>query len=85
ISNTNILFYNTLFDENASCHLAIGNAYAFNLVGGKTMSKEELAENGANASITHNDFMIGSAELDIDGITADGRHEPIFRKGNWAF
>ncbi|PES70129.1 aminopeptidase [Bacillus cereus] len=85
ISNTNILFYNTLFDENASCHLAIGSAYAFNLVGGKTMSKEELAENGANTSITHNDFMIGSAELDIDGITADGRHEPIFRKGNWAF
>ncbi|MGG0185447.1 aminopeptidase [Bacillus rhizoplanae] len=85
ISNTNILFYNTLFDENASCHLAIGNAYAFNLDGGKTMSKEELAENGANSSITHVDFMIGSAELDIDGITADGTHEPIFRKGNWAF
>ena len=85
ISNTNILFYNTLFDENASCHLAIGNAYAFNLDGGKTMSKEEFAENGANSSITHVDFMIGSAELDIDGITADGTHEPIFRKGNWAF
>ena len=85
ISNTNILFYNTLFDENASCHLAIGNAYAFNLDGGKTMSKEELAENGANSSITHVDFMIGSGELDIDGITADGTHEPIFRKGNWAF
>ncbi|MCP1122115.1 aminopeptidase [Bacillus sp. 3103sda1] len=85
ISNTNILFYNTLFDENASCHLAIGNAYAFNLDGGKTMSKEELAENGANSSITHVDFMIGSAELDIDGITADDTHEPIFRKGNWAF
>ncbi|WP_440604280.1 aminopeptidase [Bacillus sp. GB_SG_008] len=85
ISNTNILFYNTLFDENASCHLAIGNAYAFNLDGGKTMSKEELEDNGANSSITHVDFMIGSAELDIDGITADGTHEPIFRKGNWAF
>ncbi|MGG2093990.1 aminopeptidase [Bacillus sp. S13(2024)] len=85
ISNTNILFYNTLFDENASCHLAIGNAYAFNLDGGKTMSKEEFTENGANSSITHVDFMIGSAELDIDGITADGTHEPIFRKGNWAF
>ncbi|MGG2067423.1 aminopeptidase [Bacillus sp. S14(2024)] len=85
ISNTNILFYNTLFDENASCHLAIGNAYAFNLDGGKTMSKEEFTENGANSSITHVDFMIGSAELDIDGITADGTHEPLFRKGNWAF
>lgn len=85
ISNTNILFYNTLFDENASCHLAIGNAYAFNLDGGKTMSKEELEANGANTSITHVDFMIGSGELDIDGITTDGTHEPIFRKGNWAF
>jgi aminopeptidase len=49
------------------------------------MTKEELAENGANASITHEDFMIGSGELDIDGITADGKQEPIFRKGNWAF
>ena len=85
ISNTNILFYNTLFDENASCHLAIGNAYAFNLDGGKIMSKEELEANGANTSITHVDFMIGSGELDIDGITTDGTHEPIFRKGNWAF
>ena len=85
ISNTNILFYNMLFDENASCHLAIGHAHATNLIGGKTMTKEELAENGANSSIIHEDFMIGSAKLNIDGITADGTHEPIFRKGNWAF
>ncbi|PEE36637.1 aminopeptidase, partial [Bacillus pseudomycoides] len=85
ISNTNILFYNTLFDENASCHLAIGHAHATNLIGGKTMTEEEFAENGANSSITHEDFMIGSAKLNIDGITADGTHEPIFRKGNWAF
>lgn len=85
ISNTNILFYNTLFDENASCHLAIGNAYAFNLEGGKTMSKEELEKHGANSSITHEDFMIGSAELDIDGIKEDGTREPVFKKGNWAF
>ncbi|PFD98407.1 aminopeptidase [Bacillus cereus] len=85
ISNTNILFYNMLFDENASCHLAIGHAHATNLIGGKTMTKEELAENGANSSIIHEDFMIGSAKLNIDGITADGTHEPIFCKGNWAF
>jgi len=83
ISNTNILFYNTLFDENASVHLAIGSAYAFNLDGGKTMTPEELEAHGANQSLTHNDFMIGSAEMDIDGITEDGSIIPIFRKGDW--
>ncbi|MFS0782552.1 aminopeptidase [Bacillus sp. 1P06AnD] len=85
ISESNILYYNTLFDENASNHLAIGSAYAFNLDGGKTMSREELNENGANESITHVDFMIGSDQMDIDGITEDGKEEPIFRNGNWAF
>lgn len=85
ISQSNILFYNTLFDENASNHLAIGSGYAFNIEGGKTMSPEELEENGVNASITHNDFMIGSAEMDIDGIMKDGTVVPVFRKGNWAF
>ena len=85
ISNLNIIFYNTLFDENASCHLAIGNAYASCLEGGTTRSKEELVENGANQSITHVDFMIGSADLDIDGETEDGQLEVVFRNGNWAF
>ncbi|MEH7118170.1 aminopeptidase [Neobacillus vireti] len=85
ISQSNVLFYNTLFDENASNHLAIGSAYAFCIEGGKQMSSEELAQNGLNESITHVDFMIGSAEMDIDGITADGSTEPIFRAGNWAF
>lgn len=85
ISQSNILFFNTLFDENASNHLAIGSAYAFCIEGGKKMSKEELAENGLNESITHVDFMIGSAEMDIDGITTDGKVEAVFRKGNWAF
>lgn len=85
ISQSNILFYNTLFDENASNHLAIGSAYAFCIEGGKNMSPEELKENGLNESITHVDFMIGSAEMDIDGIFADGKSEPVFRKGNWAF
>ena len=85
ISNSNLLFYNTLFDENASNHLAIGSAYAFCLKGGKKMSREELAENGLNESITHVDFMIGSDKMDIDGVREDGTIEPIFRKGNWAF
>ncbi|MBS4198342.1 aminopeptidase [Bacillus sp. FJAT-49732] len=85
ISQSNILFYNTLFDENASNHLAIGSAYAFCLDGGKKMSQEELAEKGLNSSITHVDFMIGSAEMDIDGITDEGVAEPIFRNGDWAF
>lgn len=85
ISQSNILFFNTLFDENASNHLAIGSAYAFCIEGGKTMSSEELKANGLNESITHVDFMIGSAKMDIDGITADGKSEPVFRAGNWAF
>ena len=85
ISNSGLLFYNTLFDENASNHLAIGSAYAFCLEGGKTMSREELEANGLNQSITHVDFMIGSAEMNIDGITEDGTVEPLFRNGNWAF
>jgi aminopeptidase len=84
ISESNILFFNTLFDENASNHLAIGSGYAFNVEGGKTMSPEELAAAGVNASITHVDFMIGSAEMDIDGISKDGSVVPVFRKGNWA-
>lgn len=84
ISDTGLVFYETLFDENASNHLAIGNAYAFCLEGGKSMSKEELETNGLNQSMTHVDFMIGSPEMDIDGITADGAREPIFRGGNWA-
>ncbi|WP_442598042.1 aminopeptidase [Neobacillus sp. D3-1R] len=85
ISQSNILFYNTLFDENASNHLAIGSAYAFCIEGGKQMTPEQLEEKGLNESLTHVDFMIGSAEMDIDGITADGKVEAVFRSGNWAF
>lgn len=85
ISQSNILFYNTLFDENASNHFALGSAYAFCLEGGKTMEREELEKNGLNQSITHVDFMVGSEQMDIDGIKEDGTIEPIFRKGNWAF
>ncbi|MEK4387404.1 aminopeptidase [Solibacillus sp. FSL W7-1464] len=85
ISQSNILFYNTLFDENASNHLAIGSAYAFCIEGGKTMSRDELKANGLNESITHVDFMIGSEQMNIDGITEDEQAEPVFRNGNWAF
>lgn len=85
ISDSNILYYNTLFDENASNHLAIGGAYAFCLQDGKKMSQDELKAQGLNTSITHVDFMIGSAEMDIYGVTAEGNREPVFHKGNWAF
>ncbi|QHT59100.1 aminopeptidase [Paenibacillus lycopersici] len=83
ISDTNIIFYNTLFDENASCHLAIGKAYAFCIEGGKEMNEEQQIAAGLNTSLVHVDFMIGSAELDIDGIRADGTAEPLMRGGNW--
>lgn len=85
ISESNILYFNTLFDENASNHLAIGSAYAFCLEGGKDMTQEQLSERGLNTSVTHVDFMIGSGEMDIFGITADGKEEPVFKNGNWAF
>ncbi|MBU9724276.1 MULTISPECIES: aminopeptidase [Bacillaceae] len=85
ISQSGILFYNTLYDENASNHLALGSAYPTNVKGGAQMTKEELEENGINTSITHVDFMMGSGEMDIDGIKEDGTVEPVFRKGEWAF
>lgn len=85
ISESGILYYTTLYDENASCHLAIGSSYASNLEGGKTMSPEELAARGMNASMTHVDFMMGSPETSIYGITANGNREPVFLNGDWAF
>lgn len=84
ISNTNILFYNTLFDENASCHIALGSAYAFSVEGGKEMSREELENAGLNDSISHVDFMVGSDKLNIYGIDDEGTETQIFSKGNWA-
>ncbi|MGE5703686.1 MAG: aminopeptidase [Clostridia bacterium] len=84
ISLSNLIFYNTLFDENASNHLAIGKAYPTCLEGGTSMGPEELAKHGLNESLTHVDFMIGSAEMNIDGETAEGTREPLFRNGNWA-
>jgi len=79
------LFYNTLFDENASCHIAIGRAYRFSLTGGEELNDEEFMAAGGNISLNHVDFMIGSPQLDIDGITKDGTHEPVLRQGEWAF
>lgn len=83
ISQRKILFYNTLFDENASCHIAIGNSYRDTIVGGEDMTEEEFAAAGGNKSLTHVDFMIGSDKLDIDGVKADGSRVPVFRKGEW--
>lgn len=82
--NTGTPVRNTLFDENASCHLAIGRAYPICLEGGATMSADELAANGANTSLAHVDFMIGSDKLDIDGETAAGELVPVLRAGMWA-
>ena len=84
ISQSGILFYNTLYDENASSHLAIGRAYRNCIAGCEDASEEEFAARGGNTSANHLDFMIGSAEIDIDGITADGRREPVMRGGEWA-
>lgn len=84
ISQSGVTFFNTLFDENASNHLAIGQAYAFSIEGGIEMSQEELKEAGLNRSDVHVDFMIGSNKMNIDGIREDGTRVPIFRDGEWA-
>ncbi len=85
ISNSNIIFYNTLFDENAACHLAFGRSYPICLVNGENLSDEELLNKGANDSIIHVDFMIGTKDLDIVGYTSDNKEIKIFTNGNWAF
>ena len=82
ISNSNILFYNTLFDENASCHLALGRAYAMNLKGGTAMKQEELSAAGANNSMTHVDFMFGSADMKVVGVREDGSEVLVMNEGN---
>jgi aminopeptidase len=84
ISASGVLFFNTLFDENAACHIALGQCYADCIKGGQAMSPEELAAKGGNKSLIHVDWMIGSDELDIDGIGQDGSVTPVFRKGEWA-
>lgn len=84
ISTSNIIFYNTLFDENASCHLAFGKAYPTSLQGGEGMTEEELEMAGVNNSLTHEDFMIGSSDLSIVGTTHDDEKIQIFKDGEWA-
>ena len=83
ISNQNLLFYNTLFDENAACHIAFGEAYPC-IEGGRSMTKEERTARGLNDSITHVDFMVGTPDLSIVGTTADGREIPVFVDGNFS-
>lgn len=85
INNSGILFYNTLFDENCCCHLALGRGFNNTLKGFENMTNEECKKAGINDSAIHVDFMIGSSDLEIDGITESGETIPVFRNGNWAF
>jgi len=84
IRNSGILFYNTLFDENASCHLALGRGFSNCLENYEQYTLEQAREKGINESMIHEDFMIGSEDLCITGITEDGREVPIFVNGDWA-
>jgi len=84
ISQSGILFYNTLFDENAASHIALGQCYADCFVDGKQLTPEQIQAQGGNKSLIHIDWMIGSAEIDIDGVKADGSRVPVMRKGEWA-
>lgn len=85
IRESGVLFYDTLYDENASCHLALGVGFPECIEGGYDMSKEELLEHGVNVSSTHVDFMIGTDDIDITGITPDGREVVIFQNGQWSW
>jgi aminopeptidase len=85
ISNSGILWYNTLYDENASCHLAVGRAYSTCVDGVDGKTEEELNAMGINQSLTHEDFMIGSSDLEIIGVTHDGKEISVFKNGNFAF
>ena len=85
ISNQGILYYNTLFDENASCHLALGDCYPNTVKGGELLERDELLEKGGNHSANHVDFMFGTADMEIIGVTKNGEQHPIFRNGNFVF
>lgn len=84
ISKSGLLFFNTLFDENAACHIALGQCYSKCFVNGDKLTPEQVAAQGGNKSLIHIDWMIGSDQIDIDGIHSDGRRVPVFRKGEWA-
>ena len=83
IAQSGRLFYNTLFDENAASHVALGTAYTFTLSGADAMTDDEFARAGGNRSAVHVDFMIGSSELDVDGVLDNGDGEPLMRRGDW--
>ncbi|MBR1092524.1 aminopeptidase [Bradyrhizobium manausense] len=84
ISQSGLLFYNTLFDENAASHIALGQCYSKCFINGAQLTPQQIAAQGGNQSLIHIDWMIGSAETDIDGILSDGSKVPVFRKGEWA-
>jgi len=84
ISQSGLLYYNTLFDENAACHIALGQCYSKCFLDGASLSPEQIAKQGGNASLIHVDWMIGGAQTDIDGILPSGEAVPVFRNGGWA-
>lgn len=84
ISKSGLLFFNTLYDENAACHIALGQCYSKCFVGGDTITPEQVEAQGGNKSLIHIDWMIGSGEIDIDGVNKDGSKVPVLRKGEWA-
>jgi aminopeptidase len=84
ISKSGLLFYNTLFDENAASHVALGSAYKFTMSGGESMEDGAFEGAGGNRSGVHVDFMIGSGALDVDGVLPGGAIEPLMRVGEWA-
>ena len=84
IEKAGVLFYETLFDENAACHIALGRAYNSTVAGSRTMDRQAQEAAGMNSSLSHVDFMIGSADVDVDGVLADGSTEPVMRRGEWA-
>ena len=84
ISASGILFYNTLFDENAACHIALGQAYKTCFDNSGSLTDEAFTAQGGNKSLIHIDWMIGSGAVDVDGITASGEAEPVMRQGEWA-
>ena len=85
IRNSGIMFYNTLFDENAACHLALGDGFTSCIKDFESYTLEQCRDMGINSSMIHEDFMIGSADLDIVGETEAGEMVKIFKNGNWAF
>ena len=84
-SQSGLLFYNTLFDENAACHIAFGQGYPGTVEGGNAMTQEELLSCGVNSSLVHEDVMVGAADMTITGLTKNGETVSIFENGEWAF